>query len=97
MSHNSNTRSLPLSHSIPVILSVHLYVKHKTIVGNDVYIHVQFVILAIGITFSCLATIVMLLLVYRLSCVFPYCVYISTVSHRITTMISDATEYTLYY
>ena len=38
-----------------------------------------------------------LLLVYRLSCVFPYCVYISTVSHRITTMISDATEYTLYY
>ena len=38
-----------------------------------------------------------LLLVYRLSCVVPYCVYISTVSHRIATMISDATEYTLYY
>ena len=37
---------LPLSHSIPVILSCHLYVKHKTIVGNVVYI--QFVILAIG-------------------------------------------------
>ena len=26
----------PLSHSIPVILSWHLYVKHKTIVGNIV-------------------------------------------------------------
>ena len=47
---------LPLSHSIPVILSGQLYVKHKTIVGNVVYI--QFVILAIGITFSCLTTIV---------------------------------------
>ena len=38
-----------------------------------------------------------LLLVYRLSCIVLYCVYISTVSHRIATMISDATEYTLYY
>ena len=38
-----------------------------------------------------------LLLVYRLSCIVPYYVYISTVSHRIATMISDATEYTLYY
>ena len=47
---------LPLSYFIPVILSGHLYVKHKTIVGNVVYI--QFVILAIGITFSCLTTIV---------------------------------------
>ena len=47
---------LPHSHSIPVILSGHLYVKHRTIVGNVVYI--QFVILAIGITFSCLTTIV---------------------------------------
>ena len=47
---------LPLSHSIPVISSGHLYVKHKTIVGNVVSI--QFVILAIGITFSCLTTIV---------------------------------------
>ena len=47
---------LPLSHFIPVILSGHLYVKHKTIVGN--VIHIQFVILAIGITFSCLTTIV---------------------------------------
>ena len=47
---------LPLSHFIPVILSGHLYVKLKTIVGNDIYI--QFVILAIGITFSCLTTIV---------------------------------------
>ena len=38
-----------------------------------------------------------MLLVYRLSCIVPYCVYISTVSYRIATMISDATEYTLYY
>ena len=53
MSHNSHMRS-PY-HSIPVILSCHLYVKHKTIVGNVVYI--QFVILAIGITFSCLTAI----------------------------------------
>ena len=41
---------LPFSYSIPVILSCHLYVKHKTIVGNIV--NIQFVILAIGITFS---------------------------------------------
>ena len=47
---------LPLSHFIPVILSGHLYVKHKTIVGNVTYI--QFVILAIGITFSYLTAIV---------------------------------------
>ena len=46
---------LPLSHFIPVILLGHLYVKHKTIVGN---VYIQFVILAIGITFSCLTTIV---------------------------------------
>ena len=28
---------LPISHFIPVILSRHLYVKHKTIVGNVTY------------------------------------------------------------
>ena len=47
---------LPISHFIPVILLGRLYVKHKTIVGNVIYI--QVVILAIGITFSCLTTIV---------------------------------------
>ena len=46
---------LSLSHSIPVILSRHLYEKLKTIVGNVVYI--QFVIVAIVISFSCLTTI----------------------------------------
>ena len=59
MSHNFHTRTpppLPLPHSIPVILSYQLYVKHKTIVGNIVYI--QFVSLPIGITFTCLTTIV---------------------------------------
>ena len=30
---------LPISHFIPVILSGHLYVKHKTIVGNVIYIY----------------------------------------------------------
>ena len=31
---------LPLSHFIPAILSGHLYVKHKTIVGNVIYIYI---------------------------------------------------------
>ena len=31
---------LPISHFIPVILSGHLYVKHKTIVGNVIYIYI---------------------------------------------------------
>ena len=48
----------PLSHSIPVMLLCHLYVKHKTIIGNIVYIYIQFVILVIVITFFCLTTIV---------------------------------------
>ena len=56
MSHNSHTRYPAPSHSIPVILSCHLYVKHKTIVRNIV--HIQFVILPIVITVSCLTTIV---------------------------------------
>ena len=52
MSHNFHTRSpSPLSLYSSDLVG-HLYVKHKTIVGNVVYI--QFVILVIGITFSAL-------------------------------------------
>ena len=58
MSHNSHTR-FPSPPPLPLYSSDlvgNLYVKRKTIVVHVVYI--QFVILAIGITFSCLTTIV---------------------------------------
>ena len=58
MSHNSHTCSPPPFpiYSSDLVLPFINYVKHKTIVGNIVYI--QFVILTIVINFSCLTTIV---------------------------------------